>query len=68
MIYKYYKTFNKKIYTIDSENDEQNFVRLVQPFSFPKLFVSIRAKYFQLKALKAVEILSDEQIRDLRKI
>ena len=68
LICKYYKTFNKKIYTIDSENDEQNFVRLVQPFSFPKLFVSIRAKYFQLKALKVMEILSDEQIRDPRKI
>ena len=31
--------------------------------SFPRLFVSISAKYFQLKARKAMEILSREQVR-----
>ena len=30
--------------------------------SFMQLFVSMRAKYFQLKALKAMEILSREQM------
>ena len=32
--------------------------------SFPQLFFSMSRKYFQLKALKAMEILSDEQMRD----
>ena len=36
--------------------------------SFPQLFVSTSAKYFQLKALKAMEILSGERMRAPRKI
>ena len=31
--------------------------------SFPQLFVSMSAKYFQLKALKTLEILRGEQMR-----
>ena len=34
--------------------------------SFAQLFVSMSAKYFQLKALKAMEILDRKQMRDLR--
>ena len=36
--------------------------------SFPHLFISMSAKYFQLKALKTMEILSREQMRDPRKM
>ena len=36
--------------------------------SFPQLFVSIGAKYFQLKAVKAMEILSREQMTGPGKI
>ena len=35
--------------------------------SFPQLFVSMNAKYFYLKSLKAMEILSREQMRGPRK-
>ena len=35
--------------------------------SFPQLFVSMSVKYFQLKAVKAMEILSHEQMRGARK-
>ena len=31
--------------------------------SFPQLFVSMSVKYFQLKALRAMEIFSVEQMR-----
>ena len=40
----------------------------LRDISFPQLFVLMSAKYFQLKARKAMEILSDEQIRGPRKI
>ena len=36
--------------------------------SFPQLFVSMNAKYCQLKALKAMKILSREQMRGSRKM
>ena len=36
--------------------------------SFPQLFVSMSAKYFQLKAVKAMETLSRKQIRAPRKM
>ena len=36
--------------------------------SFLQLFVSMSPKYFQLKALKTMEILSREQMRGLRKM
>ena len=36
--------------------------------SFPQLFTSISAKYFQLEAPKAMEILSREQMRGPRKM
>ena len=36
--------------------------------SFPQLFVSISAKYFQLKARKAMKILSREQVSGPRKM
>ena len=36
--------------------------------SFPQLFVSMNSKYFQLKALKTMEILSREQMRCPRKM
>ena len=36
--------------------------------SFVQLFVSMTSKYFQLKALKAMEILSREQMRGPRKM
>ena len=36
--------------------------------SFVQLFVSMNSKYFQLKALKAMEILSCEQMRGPRKV
>ena len=36
--------------------------------SFPQLFISMSAKYFQLKARKAMEILSSEQMRGPRKM
>ena len=36
--------------------------------SFPQLFVSMSAKYFRLKARKAMESLTREQMRDLRKM
>ena len=35
---------------------------------FPQLFASMNSKYFQLKALKAMEILSREQRRCPRKM
>ena len=35
---------------------------------FPQLFVSMSAKYFQLKASKAMKALSHEQMRDPRKM
>ena len=67
MINKYKKTFNKKIYTLNSENVAQNFVRLARHF-LPATFVSMSVKYFQLKALKAMEILRGEQMRGPRKM
>ena len=67
MINKYNKTFNKKIYTLNWENVKHNFVRLVWHFS-PQLFISVSAKYFQLKALKAMEILTGGQMRGPGKI
>ena len=36
--------------------------------SFPQLFVSMSAKCFQLKAVKAMEVLSHEQMRGPRKM
>ena len=36
--------------------------------SFPQLFVSMSAKYFQLRAVKAMQILSREQMRVPRKM
>ena len=36
--------------------------------SFPQLFVSISAKYFQFKARKATDILSREQVSGPRKM
>ena len=36
--------------------------------SFLQFFVSMSAKYFQLKALKAMEILSGEQMKSSRKM
>ena len=36
--------------------------------SFPQLFVSMSTKYFQLKAVKALEILSRKQMRGPRKM
>ena len=36
--------------------------------SFRQLFVSMSAKYFQLKALEAMEMLSLEQMRGTRKM
>ena len=36
--------------------------------SFLQLFISMSAKYFQLKARKAMEILSREQMRGPRKM
>ena len=36
--------------------------------SFPQLFVSISAKYSQLKVRKAIKILSREQVRGPRKM
>ena len=36
--------------------------------SFPQLFVSMNTKCFQLKTLKAMEILSREQMRGSRKM
>ena len=36
--------------------------------SFPQLFVLMGAKYFQLKEVKAMEILSREQMRGPRKM
>ena len=35
----------------------------LRDISFPQHFVSMSGKYFQLKALKAMEILSGEQMR-----
>ena len=61
MINKYDKTFNKKIYTLNSELS-------LRDISFAQLFASMSAKYFQLKALKAMGILSGEQMRGPRKM
>ena len=61
MINKNNKTFNKKIHTLNSENVVQKLVLLTRHF-LSEFFVIIRAKYFQLKALKAMETLSGEQI------
>ena len=36
--------------------------------SFPQLFVSMSTKYFHLKARKAMESLTREQMKDLRKM
>ena len=36
--------------------------------SFPQLFVSMSAKYFQVKASEAMEVLSCEQMRGPRKM
>ena len=36
--------------------------------SFPQDFISMSANYFQLKARKAKEILSREQMKDARKM
>ena len=67
MINKYNKTFNKKVYSLPSENVRQNLCDL--PYiSFPQFFVSMSAKHFQLKAVKAMEILIGEQMRGLRKM
>ena len=40
----------------------------LRDISFPQLFVSMNAKYFQLKALQAMDILSDEKMRGPRKM
>ena len=68
MINKFNKTFNKKIYTWNSENVVQKILCDLRDISFPQLFVSMSAKYFQRKALKAMQILSDEQMRRPRKM
>ena len=39
----------------------------LRDISFPQLFISMNRKYFQLKALKAMEILSGEQMRRPKK-
>ena len=39
-----------------------------QKMSFPQLFVSMSVKYFRLKAVTAMKILSSEQMRDPRKM
>ena len=68
MINNYDKTFNKNMYTLNSENILQNILCDLHDISFLHLFVSISAKYFLLKALKAMEVLSDEKMRGPRKM
>ena len=41
---------------------------MLRKISFPQLFISMSAKYFQLKARKAIEILSRKLTRGRRKI
>ena len=41
---------------------------MLRKISFPQLSVSTTAKYFQLKARKAMEILSREQVSGPRKM
>ena len=65
IINKYIKTFNKKIYTLYLKDITHKMSRKI---SFPQLFLSISAKYFQLKACKAMKILSREQVRGQRKM
>ena len=43
--------------------DEREILCDLRNISFPQLFVSMSAKYFQLKALKTMEIFSVEQMR-----
>ena len=38
----------------------------LRSISFPLIFVSLSEKYFQLKSLKAVQILSREQMQKLQ--
>ena len=57
MINKYNKTFSKKYILCD-----------LRYISFPQLLLSTSMKYFQLEALKAMEILSGEQMRGPRKM
>ena len=66
MINKYNKTFNKKIYSLNAENVAQNFVRLARHFLPATCCFNVR--YFPLKALKVMEILSREQMRGPRKM
>ena len=40
----------------------------IHDISFPQLLASISLKYFQLKVLKVMEILSGEQMRGPRKM
>ena len=40
----------------------------LRDISFPQASVSMSAKYFQLKTLKAIAIFSDEQMRGSRKM
>ena len=64
MINKCNKTFNKKIYTLNSENVAQNFVRLERHF-LPATFCFNEHKILEalkLEALKAMKILSGEQM------
>ena len=63
MINKYNKTFNKKIYSLNAENVAQNFVRHFLPAT-----CCFNVRYFPLKALKVMEILSREQMRGPRKM
>ena len=60
-------TFSKKIYPLNSESVAEIFCDLCD-ISFPQLFVLTSAKYFQLKALKAMEILSGEQTKGPKKM
>ena len=43
-------------------------LRDFRDISFPQLFISISMKYFLLKAIRAMEILSGEQMSSPRKM
>ena len=56
------QNFKKEIFTLNSENVAQDFVRLARHF-LPATFCFKEGEIFQLKALKAKEILSGKQMR-----
>ena len=66
MINKYNKTFNKKIYTLNSKNVAQNFVRLGRHF-LPVTFCFNERKIFSTQSTYSNGNLSSKQIRGPRK-